>query len=91
MPKKIESKVEEKKVVEKKETVKKAAPKKKKATVAVSKLNFREGPDKTAKVIKVLSHGENVSIIDELDKSEFVKVETADKLGGYCMKRFLSL
>ena len=51
------------------------------ATVQV-KLNVREKPEKSSKIIKILNPGEEVVILEEIDN--WVKIDS-----GYCMKDYL--
>ena len=51
------------------------------ATVQV-KLNVREKPEKSSKIIKILNPGEEVVILEEIDN--WAKIDS-----GYCMKEFL--
>ena len=55
-------------------------------------LNVRKKPDKDADVATIVKAGAELKVIDsDKHKGEWYKVITADKVQGFCMKKYIKI
>lgn len=54
-------------------------------------LNVREKPDRTAKVLEVISKGASVDVFTTESTNDWYKVNTNEGFIGYCMKEYIKL
>ena len=54
-------------------------------------LNVREKPNRTAKVLEVISKGALVDVFTTESTNDWYKVNTAEGFVGYCMKEYIKL
>ena len=69
----------------------KAKPKAKTGTVTCELLNVRVAPNSEATIVEVIKKDSKVSINLAESTDEWYKVVTADKITGYCMKKFIAV
>ena len=54
-------------------------------------LNVREKPNRTARVLEVISKGASVDVFETESTNDWYKVHTAEGFVGYCMKEYIKL
>lgn len=54
-------------------------------------LNVREKPNRTAKVLEIISKGASVDVFTTESTTDWYKVSTAEGFVGYCMKEYIKL
>ena len=60
--------------------------------VDCSKLNIRKEPKKDAHIVLIVDAGAELKVIDsDKHKGEWYKVITANKVHGFCMKKYVKL
>ena len=74
----------------KKEVAKMEAPSKKKGNVICQSLNMRKGPTIDSEILKILTKGTEVKILDDTDDIWY-KVCVGGVGTGFCMREFIKL
>jgi uncharacterized protein YgiM (DUF1202 family) len=88
---KVEQAVASEPVVEEKKDDKKGSVEKG-IVVDCTRLNIRKEPKKDASVVLLVDAGAELSIIDsDKAKGDWYKVITANKVHGFCMKKYVKL
>ena len=74
----------------KKEVAKMEAPSKKKGKVICQSLNMRKGPTIDSEILRILTKGTEVKILDDTDDTWY-KVCVGGVGTGFCMREFIKL
>lgn len=72
------------------EAIKTEAPSKKKGNVICQSLNMRKGPTIDSEILRILTKGTEVKILDDTDDTWY-KVCVGGVGTGFCMREFIKL
>ena len=72
------------------ETIKTEVPSKKKGNVICHSLNMRKGPTIDSEILRILTKGTEVKILDDTDDTWY-KVCVGGVGTGFCMREFIKL